>query len=199
MGVLFACLKILVAFRNQMIYTGHMAEKRGEKRKFYWHANTSSGGTLSLSLNYEGGATKKQKESFLAEGIRACTEVMEEKGYIPYDAVVMSSGDLARNYGSTRQYWEKLLNEGKIHYKETAAGRITTNLWVQGYLDNRDKVNKYVLDVKAVLETIDKSGRTIGAVMCSVCNEEHFEYAVNGNDNVNGLCRACGFHIHTTK
>jgi len=172
---------------------------KDSKRKFYWHANTSSGGTLSLSLDCKGIFTKEDKERVLADGICVCAKSMQEKGYIPYDALVMSSGDLARNYGKSRQYWEKLLNEGKIHYKETAAGRITTNLWVQGYLSDRENVNKYVRDVKTVLESITVTNISFGRVVCPVCNEERFEYAVNGDDNINGICRACGFHIHTTK
>jgi len=176
-----------------------MSEAKNDKRKFYWHANTSSGGTLSLSLNLEGEFTNKEKESALAEGLRACAENMEQQGYIPHNAQIMSSGDVAREYGKTRQYWEKLLNEGKIHYKETSAGRITTNLWVQGYLNDREQVNKYVRNVRYVLETINATRRADGRVVCPVCNEERFEFYVNGNSNINGLCRACSFYVHTTK
>ncbi len=170
-----------------------------DKRKFYWHANTSSGGTLSLSLNLEGEFTKKEKESALAEGLRACAKKMEELGYIPHNAQIMSSSDMAREYGKTRQYWEKLLNEGKIHYKETSAGRITTNLWVEGYLRDREQVNKYVRNVKDVLDAIDATKRANGRVICPVCQKENFEFYVNADTNTNGICRACGFYIHTTK
>ncbi len=174
-------------------------EKEDVKRRFYWHANTSSGGTLSLSLDYEGEASKEQKEMLLAEGIRAVVETMDRNGFIPHSARIMSSSDIAGAYGKTRQYWEKLLNEGKILYKETSAGRITTNLWVDGYLNDRENVNKYVRDVKTVLDTIDKTERTRGRVICPVCNEERFEFNKNGDDYINGICRACGFYVHTMK
>jgi len=174
-------------------------ELKKKKRKFYWHANTSSGGTLSLSLTYEGQITKKEKENALARGISGCTKIMREKGFIPYNALIMSSSDLANHYGKTRQYWEKLLNEGKIHYKETSAGRITTDIWVQGYLTDKENVNKYVRDVKIVLQKIDSNNNSYGRTICPVCKEEKFEYAVNGDTNVNGICRKCGFHVHTTK
>jgi murein tripeptide amidase MpaA len=176
-----------------------MSTSKDDKRKFYWHANTSSGGTLSLGLNLTGEFSKEEKESALAEGIRACVEHMEAQGFIPHNALLMSSGDIAREYGKTRQYWEKLLNEGKIHYKETSAGRITTNLWVKGYLDNREKVNKYVRDVNTVLDTISATKRTNGRVLCPVCREEKFEFGTNREDYTNGICRACGFYVHTAK
>lgn len=171
---------------------------KNDKRKFYWHANTSSGGTLSLALDLEGEFTKEEKESALAEGIRACAEKMEEQGYIPHHAKIMSSGDMAHEYGKTRQYWEKLLNEGKIHYKETSAGKITTNLWVEGYLKDREQVNKYARNVRDVLAAIDSTHGTHGRIMCPVCNEERFEFHVNANIYTNGVCRACGFYVHTT-
>jgi hypothetical protein len=174
-----------------------MASKE-EKRKFYWHANTSSGGTLSLSMDFDGDFSKKEKEEALAEGLRACYENMRQNGFIPFNAKIMSSGDLARTYGKTRQYWEKLLNEGKIHYKETSAGRITTNLWVNGYIENKEKVNKYVKDVKEVLRLIDSKTFRSGTISCPVCSKANFQFNVNYNSNTNGICRSCGFYVHTT-
>lgn len=168
-----------------------------DKVKFYWHASTSSGGTLSLSLSFDGKLEKKQKEKMLALGLHEAYKQMEEKGYIPFNARLMSSRDIAEEYGNTRQYWEKLLNEGKILYKETSAGRITTNLWVKGYLGNRDEVNKYVRDVRQVLKTIADSSKKHGSVECPVCSAQRFEYHVNPQQT-NGICRACGFYVHTT-
>ena len=176
-----------------------MSATKHDKRKFYWYANTSSGGTLSLGLDLTGEFSQEEKESALAEGIRACVENMESQGYIPHNASLMSSGDVAREYGKTRQYWEKLLDEVKIHYKETSAGRISTNLWVPGYLNDREQVNKYVLNVRNVLDTIDATKRTGGRVNCSVCGKENFEFHLNGDAHINGICRACGFHVHTSK
>lgn len=169
-----------------------------DKIKFYWHASTSSGGTLSLSLGFDGELNKKQKEKLLATGLDAAYKHMEERGYIPFNARLMSSKDIADTYGNTRQYWEKLLNEGKILYRdEASAGRITTDLWVNGYIRNKDEVNKYVRDVRSVLKIIADSGKKNGRVMCPVCNEDHFEYYINPNQT-NGICRACGFYVHTT-
>jgi hypothetical protein len=169
-------------------------------KKIYWHANISSGGTLSLGVDLYGKFTRTEKEKIIADAIEACHKSMKEKGYIPFKAQVMSSRDISRRYGKSRQYWEKLLNEGKILYKETSAGRITTDLWIQGYLDDKPQVDKYVKDVKTILETIESHGKKWGTTECSVCGEQRFDFATNGDANVNGICRnlSCGFHIHTT-
>lgn len=168
-----------------------------DKVKFYWHATTSSGGTLSLGLDFEGELDNEQKERLLAHGLHEAYTHMEQQGFIPFNSRLMSSRDIAHEYGNTRQYWEKLLNEGKILYKETSAGRITTDLWVKGYLGNKDEVNKYVRDVRNVLKTINASGRKNGSVECPVCGAVRFEYYINPT-HTNGVCRACGFYVHTT-
>lgn len=180
-----------------------MEKKEGKQKKIYWHANTSSGGTLSLGVNLEGEFSKIQKEKILADAIFQCQKQMENNGYIPHNAQLMSSSDISEKYGKTRQYWEKLLNEGKILYKETSAGRITTDLWVEGYLGNPEKVNKYIKNVKIVLKSIsllDDKDRNWRKVDCPVCNQNTFSFAINAGGNTNGICRNmnCGFHIHTT-
>jgi len=168
-------------------------------RKFYWHANVSSGGTLSLMIDLDGEFSKEEKVDTLAESLKNCYEFMKERGYIPYNAQLLSSGDIAEQYGKSRQYWEKLLNEGKILYKETSAGRITTDLWIRGYLDNKDEVNKYVKNVREVIHTIENlKEKTFRPITCPVCNTERFRYSVNKGRNINGICDECGFHIHTT-
>jgi hypothetical protein len=178
-------------------------DKENEKqKKFYWHANTSSGGTLSLSIGFEGNPSKEQQTKALAGAIKQCQENMERNGFIPYSAQLMSSRDISEKFGKTRQYWEKLLNEGKILCKETSAGRITTDLWVQGYLGKPEEVNKYVKNVKAVLKTINEredKGKTWGKIDCPLCGQETFSFAVNCGGNTNGICRnsPCGFHVHT--
>lgn len=185
----------MVAKGNLICYLVFMEEK---PKKFYWHANTSSGGTLSLGLDFQGELSKKDKEDALAHGLDECYKNMEQQGYIPHHARLMSSRDIAKEYGKSRQYWEKLLSEGKILYKETSAGRITTNLWIAGYLGNKEEVDQYVKDVRTVRETIDESEKKNGAVVCPVCGQHRFEFHVNANFNTNGVCRSCGFHIHTT-
>jgi hypothetical protein len=169
-----------------------------KKRQVYWHAGVSSGGTLSLSLDMLGEFSKKEKEREIAHGISECYEKMKRNGYIPFEARIMSSRDIAHKYGKSRQYWEKLLRENKIRYKETSAGRITTDLWIKGYLDNKENVDKYVRDVNTILKTIDDSNKKHGAVECSVCGKERFEFFDN-TARVNGICRTCGFHVHTTQ
>lgn len=165
--------------------------------KFYWSATSNSGGTLSMNLGIDGTATKKQKETILAHALRDAYKHMEKQGYIPFQARLMSSRDIADEYGSTRQYWEKLLNEGKILYKQTAAGRITTDLWVQGYLGDREKVNQYVRNVRQVFKSIEALGKKNGRMTCLVCHAERFEYYAN-HSHITGLCRACSFRVHAT-
>lgn len=169
-----------------------------KQAKVSWHASTSSGGTLSLSLRHEGKLTKRQKELELAHGLGQCVRFMEEKGYIPATARLMSSRDVAEEFGKSRQYWEKLLNEGKILYKETSAGRITTDLWVEGYLGNREKVDGYVKNVREVLRRIAATARPHGSVVCPACDRQKFRFAVNANGNTNGVCDNCHLHVHTT-
>lgn len=166
--------------------------------KFLWHANASSGGTLNLLIDFKGKFSSKEKQEALAQAIEECQKFMENKGYIPHDAKLLSSRDIAKRYGKTRQYWEKLLNEGKILYKETSAGRITTNIWVQGYLGDKDRVDGYVKNVREVLAHIKESGHSWGSAVCPVCTKERFEYYVNTLGSTNGVCRSCGFHVHTT-
>jgi len=172
--------------------------KESIKKKFYWHANTSSGGTLSLMVDFDGDFTKEEREKSLASAIDQCCEFMEKKGYIPLKSNLLSSRDIAGKYGKTRQYWEKLLNEGKILYKETSAGRITTDLWVEGYLRNKEEVDRYVKNVRGVIDSIGKLDSNFSTTKCPVCQKKDFDFAVNGDRNINGICRSCGFHVHTT-
>lgn len=175
-------------------------ESMTKDEKIYWHANISSGGTLSIGLDYEGALSKSEKEEIIADVISACHKTMEKEGYIPFSAKMMSSRDISKRFGKSRQYWEKLLSEGKILYKETSAGRITTDLWIQGYIDEKKKVDKYVKDVKKVLRLIEEREFDWDTVNCPVCGENTFNYAVNTGGSTNGICRnpSCDFHIHTT-
>lgn len=166
-------------------------------RQFFWHARFDNGGNLSLEINVREAKSSAEKIMAIASGLKQGVESMESRGYIPYHARLMSSQDLAEEYGKTRQYWEKLLKEGKILYKETSAGRITTNLWVEGYLGNKETVDSYIKNVRDVLGQIKIAKKTHGAVTCPVCGKSRFEFFVNANNNTNGLCRACGFHVHT--
>ncbi len=184
----------MVAKGNHIFYIYHM----DDQGKIHWHAGTSSGGTLTLDIDFEGEFSKEEKELELADAIRQCIEQMESKGFIPFDAEFLSSRDLSRVHGKSRQYWEKLLREGKIQYKETSAGRITTSIWVNGYLNEPENVNRYVRNTKTVLKTIKSLRSTSGTTACPVCGENRFEFAVNVNFNVNGVCRNCHFYMYTT-
>lgn len=172
--------------------------KEERRKKFSWHAMTSSGGTLELSLYFPDtrGMTKQLKEKALAAALADSYKFMMSKGYLPPEARFMSSSDLAKEYGKTRQYWEKLLNEGKIPYKETSAGRITTDLWVQGYVNNKEEVDKYIRNCNLILKAVSETKKRSGTVTCSECKESRFEFNVNVNGNTNGICRNCGFHIN---
>ena len=174
-------------------------KKDKELEKFHWHVMTGSEGFLALDLYFPNkNITKEEKEIAIASALAQSRDFMLSKGYLFPDTSFMSSSDLANEHGHTRQYWEKLLKEGKIPYKETAAGRITTDLWVQGYLKNKEQVDKHVRNRKKVISLIQKGGKKMGVVECPQCKEEKFDYAVNTN-NINGICRAnCGFRIHTT-
>jgi hypothetical protein len=168
-----------------------------KQAKFYWHANKSSGGNLSIGISFEGQLSQQDKVSALADVIGECQKSMEQEGFIPHDAHLMSSSDISEKYGKSRQYWEKLISEGKIRYKETSAGRITTDLWIKGYLGNKEEVDRYVKNVQQQLTKIEAAKKRSGTLICTVCGEERFEYYTN-TDNINGICRACGFYIHTT-
>ncbi len=172
--------------------------KNDKSKKFHWYAATSSEGILELSLYFPNkNITKEEKEEALALALVQSKSFMLSKGYLLPNAHFMSSSDIAEKHGHTRQYWEKLLKEGKIPYKETSAGRITTDLWVQGYLNNKEKVDEYIRERNKVISTIQKENRKRGQVKCPHCGEHKFDYNINAH-NINGLCRAdCGFRIHT--
>jgi len=169
-------------------------------KKYSWHAGVNSEGTLDLELYFPDGAeiTKKQKESILAGTLHSAKEFMLSRGYLSPDAHFLSSSDLEKEYGTSRQYWEKLMSQGKIPYKETSAGRITTNLWVKGYLNNKENVDKYVKSTNKTVDFILSEGKKSGRMICVECKAPEFEYFVN-SENIDGLCRAgCGFRIHTS-
>ncbi len=169
------------------------------KKQYSWHASVSSEGTMELSLYFpEIKITRQQKEYALADSITKVQYSMLRDGYLLPNTRFMSSTNIAKEYGYTRQYWEKLLNEGKILYKETAAGRITTDLWVNGYLNNKEAVDRYVKNREKVILSIKQEPKSRGTVECPQCKSLRFEFNVNLN-SINGLCRAdCGFRINTT-
>ena len=177
-----------------------MKEKsRNNKGRYTWHANVSSMGTLDLSLYFpqREGWTNEKKEEALALALSDAQGFMLQKGYLPPGSHCLSPRDVAKQYGHTRQYWEKLLKEKKIPYKETAAGMITTDLWVQGYLNNKEEVDKYVRQVNQAIKSIHENKSRHGTMSCPKCTDDNFSFHIN-TGNINGLCYSCGFRVHTT-
>lgn len=165
-----------------------------DRRKIQWNATTDSGGRASIGVSYLNGKfTKEEKESTLAGVIAVIVRKMCENGFIR----LMSPKDLSVEYGKSRQYWEKLLKTGKIPYQKTASGKITTNLWVEGYLNEREAEkygNKVIEMRKRILEN-EQKGNNYKVVEC-ICGKD-FNYNYNGGNNINGICRNCGFHLDT--
>ncbi len=176
-----------------------MAKINKTSYDYVWHSTVSNEGTLSLELYFPNKkTTKEQKIGALAESLRQNRNNMLSRGYLMPDSRFMSPRDVAEEYGHTRQYWEKLLNEGKIPFKETSAGRITTDLWVRGYIDNRENVDKYIRNRNKIVTVILKETKKHGRIVCPNCGEVQFDYNLN-YQSINGLCRArCGFRINTT-
>lgn len=178
-----------------------MTERKNKKKDYDYsmHGIMSSDGTLDLDVSFlKKKPTREEQKKALASALTSAYETMMKQGYTSHTEF-LSPRDIAEQYGNTRQYWQKLLDEGKIHYKETSAGRITTNLWVDAYLNNREKVNEYLRNENKALRSIKEDGQRTGVIECPACGEKRFNYNVNVNDNINGLCRNdnCGFRIHT--
>jgi hypothetical protein len=164
--------------------------------QYSYKSVVSNSGNLLLQLYFPKGdrLSKAVKEEALAQALARSSEFMFQKGYLPPEVRFMSSRDVAQKYGFTRQYWEKLLREGKIAYKETRAGRITTNLWVEGYLQNKEAVDEYVRHVRKAVRVIQDQRHKHGTTQCPKCSMEQFEYHDN-QTNIDGLCRDCGFKL----
>ncbi len=162
---------------------------------------TSSGGDASLSINFKDEkSSKNEGEMALAIELEKITQFMFDKGYIQ----MMSPSDLSKRYGKTRQYWEKLIKEGKIPYQRTASGAITTNIWVEGYLRNKEEVDKYANALRKISAAISEvhtgndNTREI-KLTCPYCKNLAFEYCYNRGGEVSGSCRTptCDFRINT--
>ena len=178
-----------------------MTEEDKKSEDLYsYHATTSSGGTVDLHLHFPNtkSVSKDKGEFALSDALTQAYFYMMKQGYLPMNADFLSPTDLANRYGYTRQYWEKLLKEGKVKYKQTSAGMITTSLWVEGYMKNRkEDVDEYVNNVGKAVATIKTETKRMGTAVCPVCGKTRMNFAVNTN-NINALCRACGFHLHVS-
>ncbi len=160
----------------------------------------SNDGRLHLHLYFEKPDEANQDMTLgaAAESIRLSVNEMEKKGYIPPNARLMSSREIADTYGFTRQYWEKLLREGKLPYYQTAAGRITVDLWVEGYIQNREKVDEYVRWQKSAVKQASAAKSSYEPIDCPKCGNRTLRFARNSNE-VNGVCdSSCGFQFTST-
>jgi len=149
--------------------------------------------------------TDDNKRQILAEALAAVSKRMANKGYVKSmrDLELLSASDIATRYGGTKQYWDKLLREGKIPYKKTSSGKITTNVWVEGYLGNKEEVDKYIKAFKAARKSIinnyDQNRKSYGIVRCPYCRNKTLGYNYNRGDHINALCRStdCNFKLDT--
>ena len=167
---------------------------------YRFHGNMSNQSTMSLEIIFNDGKDHKNLQNkALANTINKLLPIMIKKGFLSPEVRFMSPSDVAKEYGSTRQHWEKLINEGRIPSKRTSAGTITTDLWVKGYLGKKERVNEYFRNMRKAIRDIETSGQTGGTIKCPQCKESSFRFAVNQNSNQNGTCSKCDFKINTIK
>ena len=55
-----------------------------------------------------------------------------------FDLHLMSSRDISAKYGKSRQYWDKIMKQGKIVNYQVSAGRITFDKFVEDFIDKVD-------------------------------------------------------------
>ena len=180
-----------------------------ESTKYGWHGTVSSEGSLSLGIDILPADQKALNQdvvlSILAESIRSSVKAMEEKGYIPLSKIrLMSSREMSEEFGNSRQYWEKLLREGKIPFYQTAAGSISVDIFVEAYLEKKGEVDNYVNNLRKVVRDIKASkskSQSFRHMACPKCGEEKLDYAWNkGGHEANGICRSgsCDFRFKTS-
>lgn len=70
--------------------------------------------------------------------INQCYGVLDALGnHLLHNEVFMSPTDIAKKYGKSRQWWNKLMRQGRIKYQQTSAGKITLESYVVNYLNKR--------------------------------------------------------------
>ena len=93
------------------------------------------------------------------------------------------------------------LREGKIKYVQTSAGRITIDLWVEGYLQNQEEVERYCRHVNKVLKIIKSKKERSLQLDCPQFGNRSLSCAYNITQwsypkdkcNANGVCGKCDF------
>lgn len=164
-----------------------------EKQKKYSVNGTFTNDTRMRMILHFPESSKVDKIRALADVIDKCHFQMCKRGYVHDEVAFYSPSDLSREYGSSRQYWEKLLREGKIQYKITSAGMITTEVWVKEYLNGKEEVDVYVRNVKNALRQIAEDEKRSGLISCPQCSKSMIYY--NNVASVNGICRECNFYL----
>jgi hypothetical protein len=103
--------------------------------QFSFKGTMGTNGRLRLSLYFkEPNTPTSGMETALADVLKEMVSIMISNGQLKF----MSPSDISKEYGKTRQYWSKLIREGKIQYQQTSAGAITTNLNVSNYLQSQN-------------------------------------------------------------
>ena len=62
-------------------------------------------------------------------------KLADEGWIIPEVMVLMSEKDVANKFGKSKQYWGKVMGQGLIRNLQTSAGRITTDYWVEKFIN----------------------------------------------------------------
>ncbi len=182
--------------------------KSQKKIKYGWSGNISSEGTLNLDVSFLPDKQKVEQDllyAILAEAIQGSVKLMEEKGYVSLSELrLMSSREMAEEYGNSRQYWEKLLREGKIPFYQTAAGRISLDLYVEAYITKKEDVDRYTNNIRKVVRQMKESKEAVSILrktQCPSCKEQTLDYNWNKSAHeANGICRSnnCDFRFMTS-
>lgn len=183
----------MVALRNLAVYNSAM-----EKHDYAFHGTISSSGNLDVIINFtdKKPISSSMQKKVLAKVIDGAYHKMLNDGTIR----LMSATDVAKMYGNSRQFWEKLISDGKIPYYQTSSGKITTNLWIEGYIDKSSN-NTYPrenLEMRNRVVENEKKPNSKPIVPCVRCDQP-FDYNYNQGLNINGICRHCGFKLRTVK
>jgi len=157
-----------------------------------------SSGTVGADMRPRTGAKFSAEEmlGMQSDALAQITLVMERKGYIRF----ISPSEIEKTYGGFRQHWERLLREGRVKFIETSAGRMTIDLWIEQYLQNKEEIDKYCRMKNKVLKEIMERADRSCTLVCPMCGERQLDCIYNiflkpvkGEVyNANGVCRHHG-------
>ena len=179
-------------------------KKTKQKPDYHTEFMMCSSGTIDADMRPHTGAKFSAEEmlGMKADALARITLAMERKGYIRF----MSPSEIEKTYGGYRQHWERLLREGRIRFIETSAGRMTIDLWIEQYLQNKEEIDKYCrMKNKVIKEIMERKERSC-ILMCPKCGERQLDCIYNilikpkkGEVyNTNGVCRnhGCTFKFY---